>query len=129
MGASSHKEGSLEDVGVQYPIHILFSDCHAISVSGEPMTSLCLVLVSEVVSTVDHFSYATKGEKIVPLPQEGYLSSVPFVSGALMFGRGQTQAGVLIEPRGDAAIDPNDEKALTEFRNKIWYAHRSVFFR
>lgn len=39
-----------------------------------------------------------------------------------MFGRGQTQAGVLLELRPDAAFAPNDEAALTAFRNKVWYA-------
>ena len=44
------------------------------------------------------------------------------VMGVLMFGREREQAGVLIEPQPEYAIDPNDERALAEFRNKIWYA-------
>lgn len=42
-----------------------------------------------------------------------------------MFGRGQTQAGVLIEPRPDSSIDPTNQEALTAFRNKIWYVNPS----
>ncbi|TCD64926.1 putative PKS/NRPS-like protein biosynthetic cluster [Steccherinum ochraceum] len=74
----------------------------------------------KIVGRSDDVIVLGSGEKIVPLPQEGYLASLPFVQGAVMFGRGQTQAGVLIEPRPDFAIDPNDEEALTAFRNKIW---------
>lgn len=60
------------------------------------------------------------GEKVVPIPQEGYLGSLPFVAGVVMFGRGKNQVGVLIEPNPANAIDPKDEQALIEFRNKIW---------
>ena len=63
------------------------------------------------------------GEKVVPIPQEGYLGSLPFVAGVVMFGRGKNQVGVLIEPKPDQAVDPKDEKALIEFRNKIWYGN------
>ena len=37
-----------------------------------------------------------------------------------MFGREQEQAGILIEPR--QAVAPDDEQALIDFRNQIWYA-------
>lgn len=42
------------------------------------------------------------------------------VKGAVMFGRGREQAGILIEPAPQFEIDPNDEAALIDFRNKIW---------
>ena len=45
----------------------------------------------------------------------------PLVKGAVMFGRGREQAGVLIEPHPQYAIEPEDDHALVEFRNKIWY--------
>ncbi|CAL1703594.1 unnamed protein product [Somion occarium] len=60
------------------------------------------------------------GEKVVPIPQEGHIGSVPFVAGAVMFGRGKNEVGILIETKPEHAIDPNDESALVEFRNKIW---------
>ena len=47
------------------------------------------------------------------------------VNGALMFGREREQAGMLIEPHPDHAVDPNDEVALAEFRNKIWSVAQS----
>ena len=37
-----------------------------------------------------------------------------------MFGHGHDQAGVLIEPKAECAIDVGDEDQLTEFRNLLW---------
>ena len=42
------------------------------------------------------------------------------VFGAVMFGRGRNQCGVLIEPQPAYAVDPADEAALVKFRNDIW---------
>ena len=60
------------------------------------------------------------GEKVVPIPQENLIVSSALVAGAVMFGRGKNQCGVLIEPQPEYAIDPDDEPALVAFRNKIW---------
>ncbi|CAL1709603.1 unnamed protein product [Somion occarium] len=73
-----------------------------------------------IIGRTDDVIVLGSGEKIVPLPQEGHLTSVPFVSGAIMFGRQKNQAGILIEPREEFAIDPNDGFALVAFRNEIW---------
>ena len=56
----------------------------------------------------------------MPLAQEGYLQSVPFINGAVMFGRARNQPGILLEPKPEAAFDPKDEAALVQFRNKVW---------
>ena len=61
------------------------------------------------------------GEKVVPLQQEGHLTLVPYVTGAVMFGREKTQTGVLLELSKEQAFDPNDQSTLVAFRNKIWY--------
>jgi hypothetical protein len=61
-----------------------------------------------------------KAEKIVPLVQEGHILSSPLVKGVMMFGRGQDQAGILVEPTDGNGFDPKDEVALIAFRNKIW---------
>ena len=37
-----------------------------------------------------------------------------------MFGQGHDQAGILIEPKAEYAIDVGDEDQLTEFRNLLW---------
>ena len=60
------------------------------------------------------------GEKIVPIPQEGYIGSLPYVSGVVMFGREKTQAGVLVELHEKYAFDPKNEEAVRAFRNNIW---------
>lgn len=38
-----------------------------------------------------------------------------------MFGRGHEQPGVLIEPHSSRLIDAEDQVALAQFRNDIWY--------
>ncbi|KIP04467.1 hypothetical protein PHLGIDRAFT_193243, partial [Phlebiopsis gigantea 11061_1 CR5-6] len=60
------------------------------------------------------------GEKVVPIPQEGLITSSPLASGAVMFGRGRDECGILIEPSGQFAVNPADPAAVREFRNKIW---------
>ena len=49
------------------------------------------------------------------------------VTGAVMFGRGRNQSGILIEPHPDYAVDPKDEIAIAGFRNKIWYVNTPSF--
>lgn len=41
-----------------------------------------------------------------------------------MFGRGRFYPGVVIDPKPSFKFDPSDEKALSDFRNLIWYAMR-----
>lgn len=60
------------------------------------------------------------GEKIVPLPQEGHITSSPIVLGCVMFGHGREQPGILIEPALSGASDPHDSPALVRFRDRIW---------
>lgn len=57
---------------------------------------------------------------VVPIPQEGVINVSPLVGGAVMFGRGRTQCGLLVEPKPGHEIDVNDDAHLAEFRNKIW---------
>lgn len=51
---------------------------------------------------------------------ESILVQDPHVASAVIFGRGQFQNGVLIDPKPEFAFDPSDEAKLAEFRNKIW---------
>ena len=62
------------------------------------------------------------GEKVVPLPQEGAIKSHHMVEDAMMFGRGKNEPGVLIELRSEFQLDVDNETAVIEFRNLIWYA-------
>ncbi|EKM50750.1 uncharacterized protein PHACADRAFT_153004 [Phanerochaete carnosa HHB-10118-sp] len=60
------------------------------------------------------------GEKVVPIPQEGLIGSSRMVQGAVMFGRGKSQCGILVEPKKGHAVSRNGVNALPEFRNKLW---------
>jgi hypothetical protein len=77
------------------------------------------------------------GEKTVPGPIEQIVSSnsmyvnIPYivlsmalifssVAGAVMFGRGRDQAGVLVEPSSGHVIETSDTGQLAALRNKLW---------
>ncbi len=49
----------------------------------------------------------------------------PHIRGAIMFGRGRFQNGVLVDPKPQYAFDSRDQAKLEKFRNAIW----SVFAR
>ncbi|KIK73022.1 hypothetical protein PAXRUDRAFT_836338 [Paxillus rubicundulus Ve08.2h10] len=74
----------------------------------------------KIIGRVDDVIMLASGEKTVPAPIESIINSSPLVKGTVMFGRERNQAGILIEPRPEHAIDVNNEKAMVEFRNKIW---------
>ncbi|KIJ16100.1 hypothetical protein PAXINDRAFT_11143, partial [Paxillus involutus ATCC 200175] len=74
----------------------------------------------KIIGRVDDVITLTSGEKTVPAPIETIINSSPLVKAIVMFGRGRNQAGILVEPRPEHAIDVNDEKAVIEFRHKIW---------
>ncbi|KAH8102917.1 hypothetical protein BXZ70DRAFT_1057354, partial [Cristinia sonorae] len=73
-----------------------------------------------IVGRVDDVIVLRSGEKVVPLPQEDSLNAVPFVSSAIMFGRGQSQPGVIIELLPEHTIDTQDDTAVISVRNKLW---------
>lgn len=84
-------------------------------------SSSCSLLSNDSVGRTDDLIILASGEKIIPAPTENIIASSALVQGVLMFGRGRNQVGFLIEPRSEHAIDVQDENAMTEFRNKIWY--------
>lgn len=61
------------------------------------------------------------GEKVVPIPQEGVIGRSRMVDGAVMFGRGKSQCGVLIELSLDYVAKYSSLEALPKFRNAIWW--------
>lgn len=73
------------------------------------------------IGRADDVIILASGEKTVPAPMESVIGSSPLVQGVIMFGRERNQVGVLIEPSPAYAVDVNDEKAVAEFRNQIWY--------
>ncbi|EKM52250.1 uncharacterized protein PHACADRAFT_211524 [Phanerochaete carnosa HHB-10118-sp] len=74
----------------------------------------------KIVGRKDDVITLSTGEKIVPIPQEAYIASIPLIDGCMMFGREREQPGILIEPRPEHAIEQHNEAALVAFRNKIW---------
>ena len=56
---------------------------------------------------------------------EGILNGDPHVKLAVMFGDGRFNPGVIINPKPEFALDPEDQEKLAEFRNKIWCVDHS----
>ncbi|KAF7789161.1 hypothetical protein EIP86_000098 [Pleurotus ostreatoroseus] len=114
-----------------YELHILTSDTHHPSVENLPDTEGYATQdlfephpvkrgYWKITGRKDDVLILGSGEKIVPIPQEGHIMSDGMVAGAVMFGRGKNQSGILIEPHPDYAVDPKDEIAVAGFRNKVW---------
>ena len=57
---------------------------------------------------------------LITLLLENIINQDPHVRAAVMFGSGQFNAGVLIDPRAESSFDPADEKKLSDFRSAIW---------
>ncbi|KAF9031808.1 acetyl-CoA synthetase-like protein [Hymenopellis radicata] len=62
----------------------------------------------------------SSGEKTNPIPIEAVLCADTRIIGAIMFGRGKFQPGVLLIPAKDYEFDPTDEAKLVAFRTSIW---------
>ena len=58
---------------------------------------------------------------------EGILNGDPHVKSTVMFGRGRSNPGVIIDPKQEFAFDPEDQEKLAEFRNKIWCVGRGLY--
>ncbi|OBZ65571.1 Polyketide synthase HetM [Grifola frondosa] len=74
----------------------------------------------KVFGRVDDQITLSTGEKTNPVPLEAILSTDPHIAGAVIFGKGKFQNGVLIEPKEDFGFDPEEQSKLAEFRMKIW---------
>ncbi|KAG1855628.1 putative aminoadipate reductase [Suillus subalutaceus] len=74
----------------------------------------------KIVGRIDDVLVLSSGEKTVPAPMESVICANPYVNGAVIFGRGRNQVGILIEPRARCEIDVDDGKQLAEFRNRLW---------
>ncbi|KAJ7096117.1 hypothetical protein C8R44DRAFT_813206 [Mycena epipterygia] len=60
----------------------------------------------------------SNGEKTNPVPIEKILHESPTIKYALMFGRGNFHAGVIVFP--EEPFDPADTQRVVEFRRNIW---------
>jgi long-subunit acyl-CoA synthetase (AMP-forming) len=66
------------------------------------------------------------GEEIDPLPQERKIITDPMVHGAVVFGRGKSKCGILVQPAPECTVNLANSSALMSFRDSIWYV--SDFF-
>ncbi|KAJ7693172.1 hypothetical protein B0H17DRAFT_1168921 [Mycena rosella] len=73
-----------------------------------------------IVGRLDDVLIMANGENTVPGPMEDVMMASPAIRGAVMFGRGRNQVGVLIEPNPQYKPDPENERQLAKFRNLIW---------
>lgn len=67
----------------------------------------------------DQIMHST-GEKTNPGPLESILNRHPKIQTSIMFGRGQFQAGILIEPIPGARFGDGNADARVAFLNEIW---------
>lgn len=67
------------------------------------------------VGRLDDVLILASGENVVPGPMESVIVSSPLIGGAVVFGRGRSQVGVLLEPLPGVVVGE-----LADFRNKIW---------
>ncbi|KAG1853273.1 putative aminoadipate reductase [Suillus tomentosus] len=130
FGPNSKIRWAPQDDGT-YECQVLTTPTHQVSVENLPdvkgyATSDLFIKhptmegLWKIVGRIDDVLILSSGEKTVPAPMESIICANPFVSGAVMFGRGRNQVGILIEPRAGCEIDVDDEKQLAEFRNRLW---------
>ncbi|EPQ57831.1 acetyl-CoA synthetase-like protein [Gloeophyllum trabeum ATCC 11539] len=114
-----------------YELHMLTNENHQLSVENLPDTKgyatsdlwekhPTIEGLWRLVGRTDDVLVLASGRKTVPSPMEGHILHNPLVQGTVMFGRGRDQVGILIEPHPAHVIDPKDEKAVVDFRNKMW---------
>ncbi|KAF4599105.1 hypothetical protein EYR40_006194 [Pleurotus pulmonarius] len=65
----------------------------------------------------DQIEHVT-GEITNPVPMENLLNQDPHIRASVIFGRGQFNLGVTVDPT--QSFDPHDAKQLAEFRDAIW---------
>jgi len=54
-------------------------------------------------------------------PTETIMRKDPRIRSAVMFGQGEFNAGVIIDPTPEFQFDCYDRQKFAEFRNLIWY--------
>ncbi|KAI9458226.1 acetyl-CoA synthetase-like protein [Boletus coccyginus] len=74
----------------------------------------------KIVGRADDVITLASGEKIVPMPMEGIIIASPLIQGVVVFGRGRSQVGILVEPSPEHVVDILDNNAVAAFKNEIW---------
>jgi len=57
---------------------------------------------------------------MVPMLMEGIIIASPLIQGVVVFGRGRSQVGILVEPSPEHVVDILDNNAVAAFKNEIW---------
>lgn len=57
---------------------------------------------------------------------EEIISRHPSIHACIMFGRGEMQAGVLVEPVHDKKLRIGDEVRLSAFKDEIWWVTQQI---
>lgn len=101
-------------------------------------------IINDSVGRLDDVIVHTSGEKTVPGPIEGIISSASMyvtscqdnvvsltietssLQGVILFGHGQDQAGLLVEPSSGREVDVENPTEVAAFRNLIWL--KQVYF-
>ncbi|KAG9007856.1 hypothetical protein FRB94_013912 [Tulasnella sp. JGI-2019a] len=73
-----------------------------------------------VIGRIDDQVMLSTGEKTNSGPIERIIPTSPMVDHAVVFGRGKTQNGILVQPSQGNEIDPNDKIAVARFRTALW---------
>ncbi|KAF8311061.1 acetyl-CoA synthetase-like protein [Clavulina sp. PMI_390] len=60
------------------------------------------------------------GEKTNPGPIEAIIAKDPLVDGAVLFGRGKTQNGVIVQPAARLGLDVSDPTKVGHYLDSIW---------
>ncbi|KAG2050383.1 putative aminoadipate reductase [Suillus hirtellus] len=129
FGPNSKIRWAPQDDGT-YECQVLTTSTHQVSVENLPdvkgyATSDVFIKhptiedLWKIVGRIDDNLVLSSGEKTVPAPMESIICANPYVAGAVVFGRGRNQVGILIEPRAGCEIDVDDKKQLAEFRNRV----------
>ncbi|KAG2093538.1 putative aminoadipate reductase [Suillus discolor] len=130
FGPNSKIRWAPQDDGT-YECQVLTTPTHQVSVENLPdvkgyATSDVFIKhptvegLWKIVGRIDDVLVLSSGEKTVPAPMESIVCANPYVTAAVIFGRGRNQVGILIEPQSGSEIDVDDEEQLAEFRNRVW---------
>jgi long-subunit acyl-CoA synthetase (AMP-forming) len=79
-------------------------------------------MIMRRVGRADDVIVMANGEKTVPGPIESAICAHPLIQGAVAFGRGREQIGVLVEPN-TVALQCMDVEQLKE---EIWYVRPNL---
>lgn len=73
-----------------------------------------------IMGRADDLIVLATGEKVRPTLLEQHVSENPLVKGAVCFGEGRFQLGLLIEAAPNVSLDPTDAQSVSDYLDTIW---------